>query len=177
MYVCGCRTWYLICTGDDQRYKCTVTVTCDYVPSVVIKLDFKLLTILLLLVQECSYRVAMEFFFYPTAPQISAMVTANRNTPLMVNGDNTLTCDVSGDDNLSSTITYQWTRSDATSQTLVGTNSRTLSLSSVGLSDAGNYACHATVSSGLLINDITMSSGNQTVIVQGELVIAHTQQL
>ena len=119
----------------------------------------------------------MEFFFYPTVPPISAMVTANRDNPLMVNGDNTLTCDVSGDDNLSPTIIYQWTRSDATSQTPVGTNSRTLPLSSVGLSDAGNYACRATVSSGLLINDITMSSGNQTVIVQGELVIAHTQQL
>ena len=84
----------------------------------------------------------------------------------MVQDDNTLTCIVSGDDNLSPTITYQWTRNNSVT---VGTNSRTLLLSSVGLSDAGNYTCHATVNSGLLTNSITMSD-SQIVMVQSELV-------
>ena len=84
----------------------------------------------------------------------------------MVQDDNTLTCIVSGDDNLSPTITYQWTRNNSV---MVGTNSRTLLLSSVGLSDAGNYTCHATVNSGLLTNGITVSD-SQIVVVQSTLV-------
>ena len=84
----------------------------------------------------------------------------------MVQVDKALTCTVSGGDNLSPTITYQWTRNNSVT---VGTNSRTLLLSSVGLSDAGNYTCHATVTSGLLTNSITISD-SQIVMVQSELV-------
>ena len=80
--------------------------------------------------------------------------------------DKALTCTVSGGDNLSPTIAYQWTRNNSVT---VGTNSRTLLLSSIGLSDAGNYTCHATVNSGLLTNSITMSD-SQIVMVQSELV-------
>ena len=98
------------------------------------------------------------------------MVTANLNEPLMVGQtDNTLTCDVSGADNLNPTRIYQWTRNDGSTQTPVGTNSNTLTLSPLRLSDAGDYNCSATISSTLLNNDIITSSGTpQRVMIQSE---------
>ena len=102
------------------------------------------------------------------------MVTANLNAPLTVGQTgNTLICDVSGADNLSPTITYQWTRNDGSTQTPVGTNSNTLTLSEapLRLSNSGDYTCTATVRSTLLNNDIIMSSGNtQRVMIQSELI-------
>ena len=93
------------------------------------------------------------------------MVTAKGQT------GNTLTCDVSGTDNLNPTITYQWTRNNGSTQTQVGTNSNTLILSPPRLSNAGDYTCSVTVSSTLLNNDIITSSGiTQSVIIQSELI-------
>ena len=84
---------------------------------------------------------------------------------------NTLTCDVSGADNLNPTITYQWTRNDGSTQTPVGTDSNTLTLSPLRLSNAGDYTCTATVSSTLLNNDIINSTINsQSVMIQSELI-------
>jgi subtilase family serine protease len=79
--------------------------------------------------------------------------------------DNTLICDISGADNLNPTITYQWTRNGGGE---VGI-SNTFTISSAGLSDAGNYTCRATVNSNLLRNEITVSAG-QIVMVQSELI-------
>ena len=108
-------------------------------------------------------------YIYIIAPSLTIMVIANLNAPLMVGQtDNTLTCDVSGDERLSPTIAYQWTRNNGSTETQVGTNSNTFTLSSVGLSDAGVYTCRATVSSDLLSSSITMSD-NQAVMVQSEL--------
>ena len=85
---------------------------------------------------------------------------------------NTLTCDVSGADNLNPTITYQWTRNDGSTQTPVGTNSNTLTLSPLRLSDAGDYNCSVTVSSNFLNNNIITSSNNtQSVMIQSELPV------
>ena len=99
------------------------------------------------------------------APPINVSVTANLNTPLMVGQtDNTPICGVSGADDLNPTIAYQWTRDGGREVS----SSSTLPISPVGLSDAGNYTCRATVNSDLLINDITVSA-NQIVMVQGEL--------
>ena len=97
------------------------------------------------------------------------MVTANLNTPLMVRQTgNTLTCDVSGADRLNPTITYQWTRNG---ETVPDSNSRTIDLSPLQLSHAGNYTCRATISSSLLDNDITATSdNNQNLTIQSELV-------
>ena len=80
--------------------------------------------------------------------------------------DNTLTCGVSGADNLDPTTTYLWTRDGGKEVSCLST----LPLSPIGLSDAGNYTCHATVNSDLLTNGITMST-NQIVMVQGESII------
>ena len=110
-------------------------------------------------------------FIFPPAPlvSISVMVTANLNTPLMVGQTgNILTCDayVSGADNLNPTITYQWTRNG---ETVPDGNPRTLDLSPLQLSHAGNYTCRATISSSLLNNNITATSdNNQNLTIQSE---------
>ena len=95
------------------------------------------------------------------------MVIANLNTALMVGQtDNTLTCDVSGADNLTPTIAYQWTRDG---ETVPDSDSRTLSLSPLQLSHAGNYTCHATISSPLLSNSISATSDNTNITISSEL--------
>ena len=66
----------------------------------------------------------------------------------------TLTCAVTGAENLSPTITYQWTKDNGATQTQVGTNSNTLSFSPLSLSDAGRYTCTVTVSSPYLSGDL-----------------------
>ena len=77
----------------------------------------------------------------------------------------TLTCGVAGAENLSPSITYQWTKNNGT-QTQVGT-ARVVSFSPLWLSDAGQYTCHATVRSPDLNNDITMMD-TQDVIPQSK---------
>ena len=99
-------------------------------------------------------------------PAITVSVTPNLNTPAqMIGTGSILTCGVSGADNLDPTTTYRWTRDGGREISRLNT----LPLSPVGLSDAGNYTCHATVNSNLLRNGITVSA-NQIVMVQGELV-------
>ena len=85
----------------------------------------------------------------------------------------TLTCSVTGAENLSPTITYQWTRDIGTTQTQVETNSNTLSFSPLSLSDAGRYTCDVTVSSPYLNSDIMAASvpGNSpSVTFQSKLI-------
>ena len=102
-------------------------------------------------------------------PPITVMVTASLNTPLMVGQTgNTLTCDVSGADNLNLMITYQWTRNDGTtSSEPVGNSSNTLPLSPLRLSHAGSYSCSITST---LLNDpgpINAANG-QSVTIQSK---------
>ena len=102
-------------------------------------------------------------------PPISVMVTAN-GVPVLGHNGYMLTCSVSGVENLNPTITYQWTRNNGT-QTQVGTNLDTLSLSPLRLSDVGRYTCEVTISSPFLNSEITMGSSNsQTVTLQSELL-------
>ena len=104
------------------------------------------------------------------------MVIANFNKPLMVGQTGyTLTCDVSGAENLNPEITYQWTRNDGTIQTqALGINSKMLTLgtgpSPLQLSNAGNYECRVNVGSSLLNNDI-MAASSHRVTIQSELTI------
>ena len=97
-------------------------------------------------------------------------MTANLNAPLILGHTGyTLTCDVSGTDNLSPTITYQWTKYNGTTQTQVGTTS-TLTLSPLRFSDTGDYTCNVTVDSTLLNSSIFASAdSNSSVIIESEL--------
>ena len=91
-------------------------------------------------------------------------VTANLNTPLMVGQTgNSLTCDVSGADNLNPTII--WIRNGST-QTDIG-DSRTVSLSPLRLSDAGDYSCNVTST---LLSSPVAASNSQRVIIQSKPV-------
>ena len=81
--------------------------------------------------------------------------------------DNTLSCDISGTDNLNPTITYRWTR-NGDPVTVPDSSSNTFNFSPLRLSQAGVYTCHVTVSSSLLNQNSIADAGNtQTVIIQG----------
>ena len=83
-----------------------------------------------------------------------------------------LTCDVTGDENLNPTITYQWTMDNGNSQTQVGTNSNSLSFSPLSLSNAGRYTCSVTVSSLYLDGNVVVSSSNinsEVVMLESKL--------
>ena len=106
------------------------------------------------------------------APEITIIVTANFDTPLMVGQTgNTLTCGVSGDEKLNLTITFQWTRYNGSTSIHVGTElMKSLPLSPLRLSDAGHYSCSVTGISTLLNNPVT-AENNQSVIIQSKHVL------
>ena len=116
----------------------------------------------------CLYPLSFNCFLR-AAPLITVMVTANLNDPLMVGQTgNTLACVVSGADNLNPTITYQWTRYDDSTLTLVEINSNTLTLSPLRLSNAGDYTCSVTVHSNLLNSPITRSATQGVDMIQSK---------
>ena len=97
------------------------------------------------------------------------MVTANLNTPLMVGQtDSTLTCVVSGADNLNPMTNYRWTRDDETIQN-GSLNTYTFSPFRLSLAGESVYTCHATVGSTLLNSNLDASDGTtQRVEIQSE---------
>ena len=77
-----------------------------------------------------------------------------------------LDCDVSGTDNINSpTFTYQWRMNDRALE-LLDQQGRTLSLSPLVTSHAGQYTCQVTVGSSSLSSNITVTSNTQTVNIQ-----------
>ena len=81
-----------------------------------------------------------------------------------------LTCDVTGDENLNPTRTYQWTRDNGNTLTQIETNSNTLSFSPLSLSNAGRYTCSVTVSSPYLNGNVLVSSSNsEDVMLESKL--------
>ena len=115
------------------------------------------------------YRCTEPSFF--PAPTISAQITtSNSGTPMLGQNGYSLICNVSGAENLSPSITYQWTKNNGTqTQTIQvgGTDFRFLSFSPLRLSDAGQYTCQATISSPYLNNDIIVMN-SQDIMLQSE---------
>ena len=67
----------------------------------------------------------------------------------------TLTCSVSGAENLNPFVTYQWTKDNGTqTQIQDGSDPRTISFTPLRLSDVGRYTCQASISSPYLNSDI-----------------------
>ena len=104
-------------------------------------------------------------------PAISACISDEGNIPT-AGQSNTLTCNVSGDEDLNLTITYQWTKNNGT-QTHVGTNSNTLSFFFLRLSDAGQYTCQVNVTSPYLHNVINTASKLYELQIPGMSVCMH----
>ena len=81
-----------------------------------------------------------------------------------------LTCTVSGAENLNPSTTYQWTKNNDTRiEIQVGANPRVFSFSPLRLLDAGQYTCQATVSSPYLNSSITVMD-SQDVTPQSEIL-------
>ena len=81
--------------------------------------------------------------------------------PAVVGMSYALTCTVSGADNLEATISIGFTGPSTASGT--GTSLQ-LPLGSLTLNDAGEYTCTATVSSGLLTNNIVRTDTEEVNI-------------
>ena len=81
-----------------------------------------------------------------------------------------LTCTVSGAENLNPSTTYQWTKNNDTQiEIKVGAIPQVLSFSPLRLFDAGQYTCQATVSSLYLNSSITVMD-SQDVTLQSEIL-------
>ena len=79
----------------------------------------------------------------------------------------TLVCNIlSGLDRLNAAITYQWTKENGT-KTQIGTNSNTLSFSSLRLSDTGLYTCEISVNLDHFLSQQAVVTTNTRVTVSG----------
>ena len=81
----------------------------------------------------------------------------------------TLSCCVSGADNLNRFIGYQWTKDNGTrTQIQDGPDPRTVSFAPLRVSDVGRYTCQATISSPDLNH--LVRSGSHYVMVTSKLI-------
>ena len=80
--------------------------------------------------------------------------------------DFSLTCILSGADNVDATVSYQWIKNNGT-RTQLGSNTNRLSFSPLRLSDAGEYYCIAFVLTSYLQDPINTTSGLFSVQLTG----------
>ena len=93
------------------------------------------------------------------------MVTPSSSSSLTLGQTGfSLTCDVSGTDNLNPTLTYEWQRNGVLSNQQV----RTLSLSPLSGWHVGEYVCKVTVNSASLNSVEMRTSGTHTVSAQSK---------
>ena len=120
--------------------------------------------------------IIINYCKYPSAaPPISVTVSANLTPPLTVGQTGlTLTCDVSGADNLNLMMIYEWNKNNETIP--AGNNSNTLTLSPLRLLHAGSYSC--SITSTLLNNPGPISATNQqNVVIQSKSKINNYNSL
>ena len=90
-------------------------------------------------------------------PSIAVNVTADVATP-MIGAPYSLTCTVTGAESFTDAVAiYQWS---GNGEILSNETMATLSFQSLAISDAGRYACQATVTSSLLSAPIFTNSIN-----------------
>ena len=95
--------------------------------------------------------------------------------PTVIRGNYTLTCSVSGADNLASDTTIAWTGPNSNT-TETGT-SLDLRLDSIDLSDAGRYSCVATISNpSILSSTITSNTAIEDITLQSMYIIYSIQE-
>ena len=93
-------------------------------------------------------------------------IQINGSTSGTVGGSFELSCGVLGAENLNPSIIYRWTKNNG-SQIQAGTDTSTLSFTTIQLPDAANYSCIADVSSDYLTGSIT-AVASHSVIVQSK---------
>ena len=79
-----------------------------------------------------------------------------------------LSCVVSGAENLNPIITYNWIKDNGT-QIVVDSHGSVLSLPSLRLSDAGQYSCQVIVNSPYLRDNLDVTSTHFAIHLQGKL--------
>ena len=99
------------------------------------------------------YDVGWLFFIFHPATRPSVQISDGGATPTLEQ-NYTLTCNVSG----ASVTTYQWRKNG----TMLSETGPTLSLSPLGVSDAGRYTCEITVNS-------MVDSSDVDVIIMGKV--------
>ena len=107
--------------------------------------------------------------FFLAASNISVQITTSGSSVVGESGF-TLTCCISGADNLNPFIIYQWTKDNGTqTQIQDGADPRTISFSPLRVSDAGQYTCQASISSTNLDNRLIQFCSRH-VMVSSELL-------
>ena len=95
----------------------------------------------------------ITFHEYHAAPIIAVTIQMG---DINLGQNHELICNASGAEKLKPRISYRWTKmNDTGTVTEVGTNSSTLSFSSLYLSDAGRFTCEVTITSDFLTGSIT----------------------
>ena len=119
-----------------------------------------------------SYNHALIIVFIITgSTAITINVTITSPTELPTLGlSYFLVCTVTGADNHTVDITYQWFKEARETVAQVGMDSSRLDLQSLSLSDVGLYTCVVTVSTTLLSENVQSTSMAVELIFPGELV-------
>ena len=111
-----------------------------------------------------------DVLFNFIAPPVSIHITDGGATPI-AEESYSLTCTVSGVENLDPTIMYQWTKNNGTViQVTNDFDSNTLSFPTLRVSDSGDYICKVSVSSDYLTQAIDASSNSFSVKFPGNFV-------
>ena len=122
------------------------------------------------------YHSIHTYSFFHVVPTVTVEVSASGSASIGMKGYS-LTCSLSGADNLDATVSYQWTKHNGT-RTQLGSNTNRLSFPSLRLSDAGEYACVAFVSLPYLQHPINATSRPFPIQLEGNsnlyLLVTHT---
>lgn len=95
----------------------------------------------------------ITFHEYHAAPIITVTIQMG---DIYLGQNHELICNASGAEKLRISYRYRWTKMNDTGTVIeVGTNSSTLSFSSLYLSDAGSFTCEVTIISDFLTGPIT----------------------
>ena len=93
--------------------------------------------------------------------------------------DYVLTCGITGAENLSPNITYQWTKDSGQggNRTQVGTNFNSTSFSPLQLSDAGQYTCHIIVQSPYIYKKMIVTVSQNVTLESKSRIASHNIKL
>ena len=122
------------------------------------------------------HSIYTTYSFFHAVPTLTVEVSASGGASIGIKGFS-LTCSLSGADNLDATVSYQWTKNNGT-RTQLGSNTNRLSFSSLRLSDTGEYVCVAFVSLPYLQYPINATSRPFLIQLEGNsnlyLLVTHT---